>query len=154
MTFPRFFSGLLFADPDAAAEPGRFCLVALVGAGPLDAAVGGVQPPDDRVQPEQLRVHDQGQVEVGVGLIPAGGGTKEMLARSVEGLPDPRADLLPRVQRVFETIGFGKVSTSAADGLRIGYLRPVDAMTMNRERVMADAKALARDILNYLHDRT
>jgi 3-hydroxyacyl-CoA dehydrogenase len=84
-----------------------------------------------------------GLVEVGVGLIPAGGGAKEMLARSVEGLPDPRADLLPRVQRVFETIGLAKVSTSAADGMRLGYLRPVDAITMNRERVMADAKALA-----------
>ena len=84
-----------------------------------------------------------GLVEAGVGLIPAGGGAKEMLARSVEGLPDPRADLLPRAQRVFETIGFAKVSTSAADGLRLGYLRPVDAITMNRERLMADAKALA-----------
>jgi 3-hydroxyacyl-CoA dehydrogenase len=84
-----------------------------------------------------------GLVEAGVGLIPAGGGAKEMLARSVDGLADPRADLLPRVQRVFETIGFAKVSTSAADGLRVGYLRPVDAITMNRERLMADAKALA-----------
>ena len=84
-----------------------------------------------------------GLVEVGVGLIPAGGGAAEMLARSVEGLQDPRADLLPRVQRVFETIGFAKVSTSAADSLRLGFLRPVDAITMNRERVMADAKALA-----------
>jgi len=83
-----------------------------------------------------------GLVEVGVGLIPAGGGTKEMLVRSGEGLP-PHADLLPPVQRVFETIGFAKVSTSAADGLRLGYLRPVDTITMNRERVMADAKALA-----------
>jgi 3-hydroxyacyl-CoA dehydrogenase len=44
---------------------------------------------------------------------------------------------------VFETIGFAKVSTSADDGLRLGYLRPVDAVTMNRERLMADAKALA-----------
>ncbi len=84
-----------------------------------------------------------GLVEVGVGLIPAGGGAKEMLVRSVEGLRDPRADLLPHVQRVFETIGFGKVSTSAADGLRLGFLRPVDAITMNRERLMADAKSLA-----------
>jgi 3-hydroxyacyl-CoA dehydrogenase len=84
-----------------------------------------------------------GLVEAGVGLIPAGGGAKEMLARSVEGLQDPRPDLLPRVQRVFETIGFAKVSTSADDGLRLGYLRPVDAVTMNRERLMADAKALA-----------
>jgi 3-hydroxyacyl-CoA dehydrogenase len=84
-----------------------------------------------------------GLVEAGVGLIPAGGGAKEMLARSVDGLTDPRADLLPRVQRVFETIGFAKVSTSAADALRLGYLRPVDAITMNRERLMADAKAIA-----------
>ena len=54
-----------------------------------------------------------GLVEVGVGLIPAGGGCKEMLARSVDHLPGPHADLLPFVQRVFETIGFAKVSASA-----------------------------------------
>ena len=57
-----------------------------------------------------------GLVEVGVGLIPAGGGTKEMLARAMEAMPDPNGDLLPHVQRVFETIGFGKVSTSAPHG--------------------------------------
>ena len=68
-----------------------------------------------------------GLVEVGVGLIPAGGGTKEMLARSVEAAPAPQADLLPFVQRVFETIGFAKVSTSAADAKRLGLLREVDA---------------------------
>ena len=84
-----------------------------------------------------------GLVEAGVGLIPAGGGAKEMLARSVEGLSDPRADLLPRVQKVFETLGFAKVSTSAADAVRLGFLRPVDAITMNRDRLMADAKATA-----------
>jgi 3-hydroxyacyl-CoA dehydrogenase len=84
-----------------------------------------------------------GLVEVGVGLIPAGGGTKEMLARAVDTLPDPRADLLPYVQRVFETIGFARVSTSAADAARIGFLRPMDGVTMNRDRVMADAKAIA-----------
>ena len=84
-----------------------------------------------------------GLVEAGVGLIPAGGGAKEMLARSVEGLADPRADLLPRVQKVFETIGFARVSTSAADAARLGFLREVDAITMNRERLMADAKAVA-----------
>ncbi len=83
-----------------------------------------------------------GLVEVGVGLIPAGGGTKEMLARMVDGLP-AQANLLPFVQRAFETIGFAKVSTSAEDGRRLGYLRPLDQSTMNRERVMADAKALA-----------
>ena len=84
-----------------------------------------------------------GLVEVGVGLIPAGGGTKEMLARAVEGAPSGQTDLLPIVQRVFETIGFGKVSSSGADARRLGYLRSVDGITMNRERLMADAKAVA-----------
>ena len=84
-----------------------------------------------------------GLVEVGVGLIPAGGGTKEMLARSMEHLPSPRADLLPLVQRVFETIGFATVSTSAAGARQLGMLRGVDRVTMNRERLMADAKAYA-----------
>jgi 3-hydroxyacyl-CoA dehydrogenase len=83
-----------------------------------------------------------GLVEVGVGLIPAGGGTKEMLARAAESAP-AGVDLLPYVQRVFETIGFGKVSTSAADAKRIGYLRDVDDVTMNRDRLIADAKAAA-----------
>ena len=83
-----------------------------------------------------------GLVEVGVGLIPAGGGTKEMLARSMDELP-PGADTLPFVQRVFETIGFGTVSTSGADARRLGYLRRSDGITMNRERLIADAKAAA-----------
>ena len=84
-----------------------------------------------------------GLVEVGVGLIPGGGGTKEMLARAVEDLPSAQADLLPFVQRVFETIGFGAVATSGPDARRLGFLRSVDRVTMNRDRVMADAKAYA-----------
>ena len=80
-----------------------------------------------------------GLVEVGVGLIPAGGGTKEMLARAVSDLP-PGTDPLPFVQRAFETIGFGRVGTSAADARRLGYLRDRDLVTMNRERLIADAK--------------
>ena len=83
-----------------------------------------------------------GLVEVGVGIIPAGGGTKEMLARAMEEAA-PGNDLLPAVQRVFETIGFARVSTSGPDAQRLGYLRPVDAFTMNRERLIADAKARA-----------
>jgi 3-hydroxyacyl-CoA dehydrogenase len=84
-----------------------------------------------------------GLVEVGVGLIPGGGGTKEMLARAVEPVPAGQSDLLPVVQRVFETIGFAKVSTSAADAMRLDYLDATDRMTMNRERTIADAKAYA-----------
>jgi 3-hydroxyacyl-CoA dehydrogenase len=85
-----------------------------------------------------------GLVEVGVGLIPAAGGTKEMLARAVEGTAiTPASDFLPAVQRVFETIGFAKVSTSAEDARRLGFVRPVDGITMNRERLIADGKAIA-----------
>ena len=71
-----------------------------------------------------------GLVEVGVGLIPAGGGTKEMLLR-----------LGP--EKAFETIGFAKTSTSAPEARRLGYLRDVDGWTMNRDRVVFDAKQLA-----------
>jgi 3-hydroxyacyl-CoA dehydrogenase len=82
-----------------------------------------------------------GLVEVGVGLIPAGGGTKEMLLRAVDRAAgrDARAE----VQAAFETIGFGKVSSSAPDARRLGYLRDVDGVSMNKERVIADAKARA-----------
>ncbi len=83
-----------------------------------------------------------GLVEAGVGLIPAGGGTKEMLARAVETIP-AAADPLPFVQQVFETIAFAKVATSAPDAARLGYLRDVDAVTMNRDRLIADARARA-----------
>jgi len=84
-----------------------------------------------------------GLVEVGVGLIPAGGGTKEMVARAVEDLPASHPDLLPFAQRVFETIGFAKVSTSAADARRLGFLDEADRVSMNRDGVMADAKTCA-----------
>jgi 3-hydroxyacyl-CoA dehydrogenase len=83
-----------------------------------------------------------GLVEVGVGLIPAGGGTKEMLARAMDDLA-PGADPLPFVQRAFETIGFARVSTSAPDARAIGYLRDRDDVTMNRERLLEDAKKAA-----------
>lgn len=83
-----------------------------------------------------------GLVEVGVGLIPAGGGTKEMLARAMDGAA-PTADPLPLVQRVFEAIGFAKVSTSGPDARRLGYLRDADGISMNRDRLTEDAKAIA-----------
>jgi 3-hydroxyacyl-CoA dehydrogenase len=84
-----------------------------------------------------------GLVEVGVGLIPAGGGTKEMVARAVEQMAPGTRDLLPAMQRAFETIGFGRTSTSGPHARQLGYLRDVDQITMNRERLTADAKAVA-----------
>jgi 3-hydroxyacyl-CoA dehydrogenase len=85
-----------------------------------------------------------GLVEVGVGLIPAGGGTKEMLARAMEAIP-AGADPMPAVQRVFETIGFAKVSTSGPDAVRLGYMSEADSISMNRDRLIEDAKAAAID---------
>jgi 3-hydroxyacyl-CoA dehydrogenase len=84
-----------------------------------------------------------GLVEVGVGLIPAGGGTKEMTARATEQMAAGTRDLLPVVQQAFETIAFGRTSTSGAHACQLGYLRSVDRITMNRDRLMADAKAVA-----------
>ena len=123
----------------------RFAAVPVVVA-PAGLALGGgceVVLHGDRVQAAAETYI--GLVEVGVGLIPAGGGTKEMLARAVEALP-PGADLLPATQRVFETIGFARVAGSAADARRLGYLRSVDAISMNRDRLLWDARqhALAR----------
>jgi 3-hydroxyacyl-CoA dehydrogenase len=83
-----------------------------------------------------------GLVEVGVGLIPGGGGTKEMAARAARAVDGSSADLLPFVQNAFETIAFAKVSTSAADARQLGYLADHDVVSMNRERLVADAKSL------------
>lgn len=84
-----------------------------------------------------------GLVEVGVGLIPGGGGTKEMTARAMAALPTPQSDSLPYLQKAFETVALAKVSASGPDALRLGYLAATDGFTMNRERLMADAKAKA-----------
>jgi 3-hydroxyacyl-CoA dehydrogenase len=84
-----------------------------------------------------------GLVEAGVGLIPAAGGTKEVVARAAEQMAPGSNDHLPPIQRAFEAIGFAKVSGSASEARRLGYLRATDAVTMNRERLIADAKAHA-----------
>ena len=84
-----------------------------------------------------------GLVEVGVGLIPGGGGTKEMLVRAVAQLPTPQSDPLPYISKAFETVALAKVSASGPDAMRLGYLAPTDSITMNRDRLMADAKAKA-----------
>ena len=87
-----------------------------------------------------------GQVEVGAGLVPAGCGTKELLVRFTDRVPAGASDFLTYVQRAFELIGLGTVSTSAPDARRLGLLRPMDGVTMNRERVVADAKQVALNL--------
>ncbi|GIX46982.1 MAG: hypothetical protein KatS3mg131_1193 [Candidatus Tectimicrobiota bacterium] len=89
-----------------------------------------------------------GLVEVGVGLIPAGGGCKELLLRQQEGLPsDVHLDLFPLVQRVFLTIGQAKVSGSAAEARQLGFLRPSDGITLNRDELLYDARQVVLDML-------
>ena len=117
-----------------------------VVAAPAGLTLGGgceITLHSDRVQAAAETY--MGQVEVGAGLIPAAGGTKELLVRFTRLVP-PRGDLLPQVQRAFELIGFGTVSTSAADAKRLGLLRETDGVTMNRERLIADAKRAALDL--------
>jgi len=83
-----------------------------------------------------------GLVEVGVGLIPAGGGVKEMVLRAVEDAV-PGEDLFPRIRKVSETIAMAKVATSAVEAREIGFLRETDPITMNRDRLIEDAKQTA-----------
>lgn len=83
-----------------------------------------------------------GLVEVGVGLLPAGGGTKEMLFRFTRDLePYEEADPFEGVKRAFKLISMGTMSASALDARRLGFLRGRDRITMNRDRVLNDAKA-------------
>ncbi len=85
-----------------------------------------------------------GLVEVGVGLIPAGGGSMEMAARvSARAPDDPSFDLLTLLRGPFEAIGLAKVGTSAEEVRELGYLRPSDTVSMARETLIADAKQIA-----------
>ena len=84
-----------------------------------------------------------GLVEAGVGLIPAGGGTKEMLVRAMQKVPSSQSDPLPYIQAAFETVALAKVSASGPDARRLGYVDDTATFTMNRERLIAAAKAKA-----------
>lgn len=82
-----------------------------------------------------------GLVEVGVGLIPGGGGCKEMVRRVIgPPLQTKNANVLPYMQRLFETIGQAKVGTSAAESRTLGFLSDTDRIVMNRGHVLAEAK--------------
>jgi 3-hydroxyacyl-CoA dehydrogenase len=91
-----------------------------------------------------------GLVEVGVGLLPGGGGCKEMLLRAVDSAVSIRpggrgesVELMEAMKKAFETIATAKVSTSAHEARGLGFLSSSDQITMNRERVLSDAKASA-----------
>ena len=104
-----------------------------------------------------------GQVEVGVGLIPAGGGCKELLIRNTEhlfevqkgGIYPKQIEMMPFVARAFESIAMAKVSTSGQEAVKLGYLRPTDKMTVNRDYLIEDAKktVLAMNVEGYVRPR-
>jgi len=85
-----------------------------------------------------------GLVEVGVGVIPAGGGTKELMVRVTEGIPDGTIEQGLNLQqyyaKVFENIGMAKVATSAMEAMELGYIRKTDGISLNRDQQIWDAK--------------
>ena len=85
-----------------------------------------------------------GLVETGVGLIPGGGGSKEMLIRANErAASGDDLDLFHALRPIFETVAMAKVGTSAEESREMGFLRREDGVSMNRERLVADAKEVA-----------
>ncbi len=96
-----------------------------------------------------------GLVEVGVGLLPGGGGCKEMTIRAIHKAthihPQGRGEsveLMEAMKQAFETVALAKVSTSAAEARNYGFLSPGDNITMNRERVLTDAKERALELIH------
>ncbi len=100
-----------------------------------------------------------GLVEVGVGLLPGGGGCKEMLLRAVDGATSARSgkvsgdalagsiEMLEAMKRAFETIATAKVATSAHEARALGFLNDGDRISMNRERVLSDAKTRVLELV-------
>jgi 3-hydroxyacyl-CoA dehydrogenase len=85
-----------------------------------------------------------GLVELGVGLIPAGGGTKELLYRAMRKVQESEdADPLPYLKNAFKTIGLAKVSDGAPKARQLGYLRDTDMAVMHRDLLLATAKQQA-----------
>jgi 3-hydroxyacyl-CoA dehydrogenase len=95
-----------------------------------------------------------GLVEVGVGLLPGGGGCKEMTLRAVDSASSIRHDgrgesveLMEAMKKAFEIVATAKVATSAHEARGFGFLSKPDRITMNRERVLSDAKTRALELV-------
>ena len=94
-----------------------------------------------------------GLVEVGVGVIPGGGGCKELMVRVTEGLPDGVIDAGLNLQHVyakaFENIAMAKVATSAAEGMELGYIRKTESISLGRDQQLWDAKQVALGLAKF-----
>ncbi|WP_416147125.1 3-hydroxyacyl-CoA dehydrogenase NAD-binding domain-containing protein [Salipaludibacillus sp. HK11] len=90
-----------------------------------------------------------GLVEAGVGLIPGGGGNKELYLRQIERLPEGvPVDHQAIANRVFETIAMAKVGTSAQEAEELGFIRPQDSISVNGDHLLHDAKQKALHLAN------
>ena len=92
-----------------------------------------------------------GLVEVGVGVIPAGGGCKEILVRLTEGIPDGCVEggmnMQYHMAKAFENIAMAKVGTSAAEAMELGYIRKTETINMNRDQQIYEAKQIALSLV-------
>jgi len=90
-----------------------------------------------------------GLVEVGVGLIPGGAGTLNMLWRSLESIPEgTNANIYENVTQTFKNIALAKIATSAEEGRALGYFRRTDGVSFDKARVVVEAKARALGMAN------
>lgn len=120
----------------------RYAAIPTVTA-PFGLALGGGA--ELAMQGAAARAHAElymGLVEVGVGLVPAGGGCKELLARHLDDYPDD-ADPFVMVKKIFLQVGMAKVSTSAEEARAMGMLGPADGVSLNRDFLLFDAKQTA-----------
>ncbi|HUG60343.1 MAG TPA: enoyl-CoA hydratase/isomerase family protein, partial [Methylomirabilota bacterium] len=123
----------------------KFAPFPVVGA-PAGMALGGAC--EALLHCSAIQAHAEtymGLVEVGVGIVPAWGGCKEMLIRHQPGPADPKGPM-PATIAAFEQISRAKVSSSAAEAREMRFLRAHDRITMNRDRLLSDARTLALEI--------
>jgi len=94
-----------------------------------------------------------GLVEAGVGVIPAGGGCKELMVRVTEGIPDGTIEAGMNLQHVFakafENIAMAKVATSAAEGMELGYIRKTESISLGRDQQLWDAKQVVLGLAKF-----
>ncbi len=134
--FQRMTAAMKFCPRPVVAAPFGFCF-----GGGAEMALHGVR----RQAHAELYM---GLVEAGVGLLPAGGGCKEMALQALEGSSGraESVEVFHAVRRVFETIAMAKASTSAFEARSLGLLKPADGITMNRDHLLADARRLALEL--------
>lgn len=136
----------LIAGGQQAYKALKYAPFPVVGA-PAGLALGGGC--EVLLHADAIQAHAEsyiGLVECGVGLVPGWGGCGEMLDRWQKSPLLPKGPM-PAVAKVFETVSTATVAKSAAEAKELGFLRPADRVTMNRDRLLADAKARALELV-------